>query len=120
MSPDQFLARVAKQPLAPVYLFLGQEGYGRRLCREALVKRALPDDSLHEGLTQVDMEDVSLPQILDDARSLSLFATDRLIWVSSAELALPRRLAASTGDAAVGIFKSANSRYDDRLRVQPV
>ncbi len=116
MNPDQFLARVAKQPLAPVYLFLGQEGYGRRMCREALVSRALPSDKRREGLTQIDMEDVSLPEVLDDARSLSLFATDRLIWVSSAELALPRRLTAASADDEGGSEKGAESHLSAYLK----
>lgn len=93
LAPEQFLARIGKQPPAPVYLFLGPEGYYRRLCREALVRRCLPDENARaDGLSQVDLEEASVTEILDDARSLSLFATDRVIWVSSAELALPRRL----------------------------
>jgi len=55
----------------------------------------LPGDLRVEGFTQVDLESVSLADVLDDARSLSLFASERVIWVSSAELALPRRLTAS-------------------------
>ena len=39
MTPEQFLAKITKLPLSPAYLFLGQEGYQRRLCREALVDR---------------------------------------------------------------------------------
>lgn len=92
LTPDQFIARIAKQPPHPAYLFLGQEGYQRRLCKNALLDRILPGDLRSDGLTQTDLESTTLPEILDDARSLSLFASDRVIWVSSAELALPRRL----------------------------
>jgi DNA polymerase-3 subunit delta len=95
LIPEQFLAKLTKQPLVPVYLFLGQEGYQRRVCKEALLERALPGTDKFEGLTQTDLENTALTDILDDARSLSLFSTDRVIWVSSAELALPRRLTAS-------------------------
>jgi DNA polymerase-3 subunit delta len=92
MTPEQFLARVTKQPLAPAYLFLGPEGYQRRLCKDALIDRVLPGDARLDGLTQIDMEDVTLAEVLDDARSLSLFARDRVIWVYGAESALPRRI----------------------------
>jgi DNA polymerase-3 subunit delta len=98
LNPEQFLSRVAKQPLAPAYLFLGPEGYFRKLCREALLARALPGDARESGFTHVDLEESTLPEILDDARSFSLFARDRVIWVSSAELALPRRLVVETED----------------------
>lgn len=97
MTPEQFLARIVKDRPAPAYLFLGQEGYQRRLCKEALIRRVFPHDS-SDGLTQIDLESATLRQVLDDARSLSLFSSDRLIWVCSAELALPRRLAAEEGE----------------------
>jgi DNA polymerase III subunit delta len=99
LSPDQFVARVAKQPLAPAYLFLGQEGYQRRLCKNALLDRVLPGGLRSDGLTQTDLENTSLREILDDARSLSLFATDRVICIASAELALPRRSTEPAEDA---------------------
>lgn len=98
MTPEQFLARIEKQPLAPAYLFLGQEGYQRKVCKEALLLRALPDGDREDGFTQVDLENTTLSEVLDDARSLSLFARDRLIWVQGAENALPRRLASGDGD----------------------
>jgi DNA polymerase-3 subunit delta len=101
LSPDQFLQRIRKAPPSPVYLFLGPEGYQRGLCRRALIEQAVPDGDLDSGLTRLDLENTSLAAVIDDARSLSLFAANRLIWVSSAELALPRRLT-DTPDEASG------------------
>lgn len=115
MSPEQFLARLAKQPLAPAYLFLGPEGYHRRLCREALLSRALPNDRA-EGLSQTDLENVTLAEVLDDARSLSLFATDRVLWVSSAELALPRRMTSAASDEDGGNEKGADAQLTSYLK----
>ena len=92
MTPEQFLARIAKDRPASAYLFLGQEGYQRKLCKDALIRRVLPEGG-GDGFTQTDLESSTLSDVLDDARSLSLFSSDRLIWVCSAELALPRRLA---------------------------
>jgi len=98
MTPEQFLAKIGKQPLADVYLFLGQEGYQRRQCKDALLDKALPGDARVDGLTQTDLDERTLAEVIDDARSLSLFARERVIWVASAELALPRRLTAATED----------------------
>lgn len=95
INPDQFLARIEKQPLAPVYLFLGPEGYYRRLCKDALLNRALRPENRTDGYTQVDLEETTIASILDDAKSLSLFASDRVIWITGAELALPRKLTSS-------------------------
>lgn len=43
-----------------------------------------------------------MAQVIDDASSLSLFAQRRLIWVSNAEGALPRRLTSKEDDAGPG------------------
>ncbi len=110
MTPEQFLLQISKGPLAAAYLFLGQEGYGRSLCKEALLGRVLPADARAEGLTQLDLENTELSQVLDDARSLSLFAAERVLWVGSAELALPRRLSSSSGDEESGEENTAESQ----------
>ena len=98
MTPEQFLSKLAKQPPAPVYLFLGPEGYQRRICKQALLDKMLPGDARAEGLTQVDLEESSIPDVLDDARSLSLFAAERIIWATAAEAALPRRVTSADGE----------------------
>ena len=75
MTPAQFLARVKRNELPPVCLFLGQEGYNRRRCREALIKASPVEAERH------DVAEIPLAAIVDDARSMSLFATERLIFV---------------------------------------
>jgi len=84
MTPAQFLARVKKNDIPPVILFLGQETYNRQRCREALIAaRAVQPE-------QFDMSESSLAAILDDARAMSLFASERLMLATSAETAMPR------------------------------
>jgi DNA polymerase III subunit delta len=104
LSPDIFLSRIAKQAPAPVYLFLGPEAWSRDRCRRALIARALGDEDREQGLTRHDLDSVSLTEVLDDARSFSLFAPRRVIWVASAEGALPRgRGAGEEATAASGL-----------------
>lgn len=85
MTAAQFLARVKRADIPPVILFLGQEGYNRRRCRQALVA-AMPGIETE----QCDASETSLAAILDDARAMSLFASERLIFVTGAEAAMPR------------------------------
>ncbi len=108
MTPDQFLLSLEKNGAAPVYLFLGPEPYQRERCRRALLDAVLgtsPEDR-EGGLTRVDLSEIPLAAALDDARALSLFASQRVIWIGSAEAVLPRGRAAAeseeTGDAADG------------------
>jgi DNA polymerase-3 subunit delta len=107
MTPAQFQARIKKGSIPAATLLLGPEAYERRRIKQALLG-TVPEDAV----SQHDLAEVSLTEILDDARALSLFATERLIWIVNAELALPRGRAAEadedgdspgaagTGDAA--------------------
>ncbi len=116
MTPEQFLARLNKGPLAPAYLFLGQEGYGRKICREALAAKVFSDGDRLDGFVLSDLENTTICDVLDDARSMSLFATERLIWVASAELALPRRLSANITDDEGEGTPASGSQLDAYLK----
>ncbi len=84
MTPAQFLARVKKNDIPPVILFLGQESYNRRRCREALTAACALEPE------QIDMAESSLAAVIDDARAMSLFASERLMIAKAAETAMPR------------------------------
>ncbi len=65
----------------------------------------LKPEDVEDGLTRHDLDETPLNAVLDDARSLSLFASNRVIWASGAEAALPRRLTetAEEGSSAAAI-----------------
>lgn len=85
MTPGQLLARLKKNEVPAAVLLLGPEAYQRRRLKEALAA-AFPEGAMAEH----DLGETALAAILDDARALSLFAADRLIWILNAEGALPR------------------------------
>ena len=88
------MRQVAKSGPAPAYLFIGPESYQRAACRKLLAERVQQTDHF-------DLDETSLSVVLDDARSLSLFASDRVIWVSSAEAAVPRTKTAESAEEPV-------------------
>lgn len=95
MTVPQFLARLKKSGLPAVALLIGPEAYQRRQIKQALTAPFPP-----EAVTTHDLAEVSLAGVLDDARALSLFAAERLIWVINAEAALPRgRSAEADGES---------------------
>jgi DNA polymerase III subunit delta len=98
MTPEQFLRQLPRQDPAAAYLFLGPEQYRRRACKAALLDKALPAGEREQGYARHDLEEVTLDEVLDDARGMSLFATQRVIWVGGAEAALPRGRAAAVED----------------------
>jgi DNA polymerase-3 subunit delta len=93
MTPAQFQARVKKATVPPAILLLGPEAYERRRIKDALLA-TVPADAV----SQHDLAELTLAEILDDARALSLFSSERLIWIVNAELALPRGRAAAIDD----------------------
>jgi len=97
MTPEQFLSSLPRNGPAPVYLFLGPEHYQRDRCRRALLESVLGDtrEARETGFTRLDLSEVPLAAALDDARSLSLFAPRRVIWLAGAEAALPRAVSES-------------------------
>jgi len=112
MTPAQFLGRVKRNEVPPVTLFLGQESYNRRRCREALVatSRVAPET--------FDAAQTSVAAIIDDARAMSLFESERLIFVGNAEAALPRTsraAAAEEEDDEGGASGSSGSAGDAAL-----
>src|SRR2546427_994665 len=112
MTPAQFVSRIKRREIGPAYLFLGAEDYERKRCRDFLVTTLLKPEEREAGITQYDLNDNSLAQVVDDARSLSLFAPSRVILVANAEAALPRGKAEedTAGDTA-GEDADLLSRY---------
>jgi DNA polymerase III subunit delta len=88
MTPAQYIARLKRNEVPPVILFLGQEAYERRRCRQALILATVGSDQ--SAITQHDLSQTSLTEVIDDARAMNLFVTRRLILATSAETALPR------------------------------
>jgi len=96
MTPAQFLARIRKG-LPPAVLLLGPESYGRRRIKDALAG-AFPQGAV----TEHDLTEIGLAEVIDDVRSLSLFAAERLVWVVNAEAALPRGRSEEEGEGDSG------------------
>ena len=84
MTASDFLKAVPRGHLAPVYLFLGPENYERDLCRRELVDQFLGPQGRDAGYVRHDLGEMTLAAVFDDARSLSLFAPRRVLWVDSA------------------------------------
>jgi DNA polymerase-3 subunit delta len=93
LTAAQLVARAKKRELPPAVLLLGPEAYERRRIKETMTA-AFPEGAV----TQFDLAEMPLAAIVDDARALSLFAADRLIWVVNAEAALPKTGKANEGD----------------------
>src|SRR5690349_12219475 len=109
MTPAQLMMRLERGDLAPAYLFIGPEGFQRRRARAALIKAVLGDAPSDSAVARYDLAESSLAEVVDDARALSLFASERVILVGNAEAALPRtRSDEDTDEAGEGAGGAAD------------
>lgn len=104
MTPQQFLTQVKAGNIAPVYLFLGPEMYRRRICRKMLLEKFLPEDMREEGFVRHDLDETGLRDAVDDAGSLSLFVSRRMVWIGAAEAVIPKGNAADAEASAAAII----------------
>ncbi len=81
------------------YLLLGAEPFYRGRCWQALRQAAIGEDSDETAIEEVDLADRSLVELVDEARTLSLFASERVVIARNAEQVLPR-LPSSQGRTA--------------------
>ncbi len=117
MTSQQFLSQLKQGRPAPAYLFAGPEPYQRDFCRNALIQCVLPGAEEREnGLTRCDLQETPLETVLDDARSLSLFTSNRVLVISNAEAALPKTRAASEDSGESGGGKGAAAALEAYLR----
>ena len=109
MTAKQFLDSLKKAEPRPVYLFVGNELFYRDRCRQALTRAVLGESAVEttspEGLAEIDLGEQSLAALIDEARTMSLFASARLLVGAQAEAALPR----GTGAKAAQPFEALRS-----------
>jgi DNA polymerase-3 subunit delta len=104
ISGSQFLTYLNKGRVPAVSLWLGPETYWRDQCRSALIAAKLPPDARQDGYARLDLAELTLPQVLDDAQALSLFASERVLYVAGAEAALPRILKDDSADPQLAAY----------------
>lgn len=78
---DRFVSEVASRKLAPGYVFIGDEAFFRKRCREAILQHLVPEDLRELSVYEMDLADVELREILDRARTPSLMAPFQVFFI---------------------------------------
>ena len=74
-------ADVKARKLAAGYFFIGDEAFFRKRCREAILQHLVPADVRELSLFDLDLADVELRQVLDQARTPSLMAPFQVFFI---------------------------------------
>jgi DNA polymerase-3 subunit delta len=80
-ASDRFVADVKARKLAPGYVFIGDEAFFRKRCREAILQHLVPADVRELSLYDMDLAEVDLQQVLDRARTPSLMSPFQVFFV---------------------------------------
>ncbi len=78
---ERFLQEVSAHKLKPGYIFVGDEAFFRRTCRDAILKHLIPEGMREFSLYEFDLESSPLVDILDRARTPSLMANFQVFFV---------------------------------------
>jgi DNA polymerase-3 subunit delta len=80
-ASDRFVADVRAGKLAAGYVFLGDEAFFRKRCRDAVLQQLVPADVRELSVYDMDLADIDLRQILDRARTPSLMAPFQVFFI---------------------------------------
>ena len=78
---ERFVQEVSSHQLKPGYVFIGDEGFFRRTCRDAILKHLIPEGMRDFSLYEFDLESSEVVEILDRARTPSLMASFQVFFV---------------------------------------
>jgi len=78
---DRFMAEVQARKLRPAYVFVGDEAFFRKRCREAIIQHLVPAELRDFSLFEFDLTESDLAEILDRARTPSLMAPFQVFFI---------------------------------------
>lgn len=78
---DRFLLEVEARKLRAAYVFVGDETFFRKRCRDAILQHLVPKDLRDFSVFEFDLSETDLAEILDRARTPSLMAPFQVFFV---------------------------------------
>jgi len=78
---DRFVSEVEARKLRPAYVFVGDEVFFRKRCREAILEHLVPPDLRDFSLFEFDLAETDLAEVLDRARTPSLMAPFQVFFI---------------------------------------
>ena len=80
-ASDRFVADVQARKLAPGYVFVGDEAFFHKRCRDAVLEQLVPTDVRELSVYDMDLGEIALEQVLDRARTPSLMAPFQVFFI---------------------------------------
>jgi DNA polymerase III subunit delta len=78
---ERFVSAVKSGKLQPAYVFVGDESFLRKQCRDAVLDHLLPGQMREFSLYEMDLGEAEVAEVLDRARTPSLMAPFQVFFV---------------------------------------
>src|SRR6266542_5909248 len=105
---DKFVSEVEARKLRPVYVFVGDDAFFRKRCRDAILQSLVPNDLREFSLYEFDLADMDLAEVLDRARTPSLMAPFQVFFVRGVKNLFGRGSSEEKLNAIEGYCKNPN------------
>jgi DNA polymerase III subunit delta len=78
---ERFVSEVEARKLRPAYVFVGDEAFFRKQCRDAILRSLVPPDLKEFGVFELDLAEIELAEVLDRVRTRSLMVPFQVFFV---------------------------------------
>lgn len=104
----KFVDAVEQKKLAPGYVFLGDEAFFRKRCREAVLRHLIPAGMREFSFFEFDLDQTEVTDVLDRARTPSLMAPFQVFFVRGVKALYGRGKHDAEFSAIEDYFKNPN------------
>jgi len=87
---DRFLSELESRKLKPAYVFVGDEAFFRKRCRDAILEHLVAPEFRDFSVFEFDLGETSLTEVLDRARTPSLMAPFQVFFVRGVKVLFGR------------------------------
>ncbi len=105
---ERFVSEIEKRKMAAGYVFIGDEAFFRRQCRDAVLKHLVPPDMREFSLYEFDLDSTEIFEVLDRARTPSLMAPFQVFFIRGVKALYGRGKHDEEFDALESYFKQPN------------
>lgn len=105
---ERFVSEVEKRNLAAGYVFVGDEAFFRRQCREAVLQHLIPCNMREFSFYEMDLDSTEIFDVLDRARTPSLMSPFQVFFVRGVKALYGRGKHDEEFAALEQYFKSPN------------
>ena len=88
-ATEQFVSDVSSRKLKPGYVFIGDEAFFRRQCRDAVLQHLVPQGMREFSFYEFDLESAEVAEVLDRARTPSLMVPFQVFFVEDDVVTAP-------------------------------